>query len=230
MQHRYGSRLVLDIDQITISRGETLAIIGPSGSGKSTLLRLLQFLERPGAGKIMFAGQVVEGEVPLDMRRRITTVFQRPMLLDRSVRENVIYGLRLRGQGNGREQADRFLGRLGLTELAEAPARSLSGGEAQRVAFARALAFEPEVLLLDEPTANLDPYHVGLIEGIIREQHQRGVTIVLVTHQVFQARRLADRTALILDGRLIEVAATAQLLDSPRDHRVRAFVNGEMVY
>jgi tungstate transport system ATP-binding protein len=146
------------------------------------------------------------------------------------VRDNVAFGLRLRGRRDGRESIDRLIDRLGLTELASAPARSLSGGEAQRTALARALAVNPDVLLLDEPTANLDPYNVGLIESIIREQSERGVTIVLVTHHVFQARRLADRTALLLSGRLIEAAPTLELLDSPHDPRTHAFLSGEMVY
>ncbi|HLF29072.1 MAG TPA: ATP-binding cassette domain-containing protein [Anaerolineae bacterium] len=230
LQQRYGARLVLDLDRLDVQRGETLAMIGPSGSGKSTLLRLLQFSERPSAGQLIFDGQLIESEPPLALRRRVTTVFQRPMLLDRSVRANVAYGLRLRGRRNGREQVDRQLEQLGLSELAAQPARALSGGEVQRVALARALAVEPDVLLLDEPTANLDPYNVGLIENIIRAQHERGVTIVLVTHHIFQARRLAARTALLLNGRLIESAPTSELLDTPRDPRTRAFLSGEMIY
>jgi len=230
IQHRYGARLVLDIDHLEVQCGEMLAILGPSGSGKSTLLRLMQFLERPSAGRIAFDGQPIDGEPPLDVRRRVTTVFQRPLLLDRSVRDNVAYGLRLRGWRDGRTAVDRLMARLGLSDLADSPARSLSGGEGQRVALARALAIDPEVLLLDEPTANLDPYHVSLIEDIIRAQRARGITIVLVTHQTFQARRLADQTGLLLNGRLIEIAPTTELFESPRDFRTRSFLNGEMVY
>ncbi len=230
IQHRYGARLVLDIDRLDIRRGEALAIVGPSGSGKSTLLRLLQFIERPSAGRIVFDGQPIDGSPALDLRRRVTMVFQRPLLLDRSVRDNIAYGLHLRGHRDGLTIVDRMIDQLGLTDLAQAPAHSLSGGEMQRVALARALAVDPEALLLDEPTANLDPYNVNLIENMISEQHKRGVTIVLVTHQVFQARRLSDRAALLLNGRLIEEAPTGELLDSPRDPRTRAFLNGEMIY
>jgi tungstate transport system ATP-binding protein len=138
--------------------------------------------------------------------------------------------LRLRRQRDGQTIVDRLIDQLGLADLTRAQAHSLSGGEMQRVALARALAIEPSVLLLDEPTANLDPYNVRLIESLIRDQRERGVTIVLVTHQVFQAHRLADRTALLLSGQLVEEAPTATLLDSPRDPRTRAFLNGEMVY
>ena len=229
IQHRYGERTVLDLDRLEVRRGETLAIIGPSGSGKSTLLRLMQFIEKPTSGRVVFDGQLIDTAL-LELRRRVTTVFQRPVLLDRSVRDNVAFGLKLRGRRDGRAVVDRLLERIGLAGLANTPARLLSGGEAQRTALARALAVEPEALLLDEPTANLDPYNVGLIEDIIREQRQRGATIVLVTHHVFQARRLADRIALLLAGRLLEVAPTLELLDSPRDPRTRSFLNGEMVW
>ena len=230
IQHRYGSRLVVDVERLEVRRGETLAIVGPSGSGKSTLLRLMQFLERPSSGRIVFDGRAIEVPAPLDTRRRVTTVFQRPLMFDRSVRDNIAYGLRLRGRSNARAVVDRLIKELGLGELARGPARLLSGGEAQRVALARALAVEPDALLLDEPTANLDPYNVGLIENMIREQQRRGVTIVVVTHHVFQARRLADRTGLLLGGRLIELASTAHFLDSPRDPRTRAFLSGEMIF
>jgi tungstate transport system ATP-binding protein len=120
---------------------------------------------------------------------------------------------------------------LGLGDLAGARARSLSGGEAQRVALARALIIEPRVLLLDEPTANLDPYNVNLIEDVIRRvNRERGTSMVLVTHNVFQARRLAHRVCLLLNGHLVEVADTAAFFESPSDPRTAAFVRGDMVY
>jgi tungstate transport system ATP-binding protein len=230
IQQRYGDRLVLDLERLEVEQGETLAIIGPSGSGKSTLLRLLQFLEKPSSGTLTFEEGPVEGVPSLAVRRRVTTVFQRPFMLDRPVRENLAYGLKVRGIKSRRDQIDRLLDTLALRPLAEAPARTLSGGEVQRVAFGRALAVEPDVLLLDEPTANLDPHNVRIIEQMIRDQKARGVTMVLATHQVFQARRLAHRTALLLDGRIVEIGPTAQVLDSPRDPRTRAFVSGDMVY
>jgi tungstate transport system ATP-binding protein len=160
----------------------------------------------------------------------MTTVFQRPVLQRANVWDNVSYGLRLRGiHSDG--QVDAILARVGLRQFAHRPARLLSGGEMQRVALARALVFRPRVLLLDEPTANLDPYNVGLIEDIIRgENIERGTTIVLVTHNVFQARRLAHRTGLLLSGRLVEIAETQQFFVHPGDERTAAFVRGEMVY
>ncbi len=230
VQHRYGARTVLSLDALEIQQGEVLAIVGPSGAGKSTLLRLLNFLEPPTDGVITFDGQTVTAQPPLDLVRRVTTVFQRPTLLDRSVHDNVAFGLRLRGRAvDGR--VDAALAHVGLSGLDRAQARKLSGGEMQRAALARALVIEPEVLLLDEPTANLDPYNVGLIEGILAAQNrERGTTLVLVTHNVFQARRLAHRVALLWDGRLIEVNRTVDFFDTPSDPRSAAFAKGEVAY
>jgi len=230
VEHRYGARVVLDIEHLEVMRGETLAIIGPSGCGKTTLLRLLQFLERPSAGRLVFDGQQINAQPSLPQRRRVTTVFQRPIVLNRSVRDNLAYGLAARGVRAHDEGIGRLLDALALRPFAHAPARTLSGGEIQRVAFGRALAFGPEVLLLDEPTANLDPRNVALIEQLIRDQKARKTTIVLATHHVFQARRLADRTAFLLDGRLVEMAPTPRLFDAPSDPRTRAFLTGDMVY
>jgi tungstate transport system ATP-binding protein len=225
----YSQRTVLDIDA-SVPDGDFLALVGPSGAGKSTLLRLLNFLEPPAAGAISYCGQTVGGAVPLGIRREVTTVFQRPVLLHATVWDNVAYGLRLRGQRvDG--SVDAMLKEVGLSSLARYAAHTLSGGEMQRVALARALVVRPRVLLLDEPTANLDPYNVGLIEDIIRRSNvERGTTIVLVTHNVFQAHRLARRTGLLLGGKLIEVASTDTFFTAPADPRTSAFVRGDMVY
>jgi tungstate transport system ATP-binding protein len=229
---RYNERLVLDIDRLQIRAGEVLALVGPSGAGKSTLLRLLNFLESPTGGRITFRGHRVDtSSVPLDLQRRVTTVFQRPVLLSGSVLDNVAYGLKLRRSPHARQVATVALERIGLDQLAHKPARTLSGGEMQRVALARAMVIEPEVLLLDEPTANLDPYNVRLIEQTVAELHrQHGTTLVLVTHNVFQARRLAQRVALMLEGRVVELADVETFFEAPRDTRTVAFVRGDMVY
>lgn len=230
----YDGRTVLDIDQLDILAGEILAVVGPSGAGKSTLLRHLNFLERPASGSLAFDAFHLNGEgVPLDLRRKITTVFQSPVLLNRSVADNVLYGLKLRGKNGGqtRRVVNDTLDLVGLNDLTDARARNLSGGEAQRVALARALVIRPSVLLLDEPTANLDPYNVKLIENIITQvNRERGTTIVIVTHNTFQAKRLAHRTALLLEGRLVEIAETGAFFANPADPRTAAFINGEMVY
>jgi len=237
----YNGRCVLEVDQLDIRPGEILALVGPSGAGKSTLLRLLNFLETPASGRIRFLDTEFgpHSAMPLHLRRRVTTVFQRPILLNRSVWANITYGLRLRGRYSPRERGGRnsaqqikaALEQVGLAALSRQPAQTLSGGEAQRVALARALVLRPEVLLLDEPTANLDPYNVGLIEeNVIKLNQETNATLVLVTHNVFQARRLAHRVALLLEGRIIETTDVTTFFESPRDPRTAAFVRGEMVY
>jgi tungstate transport system ATP-binding protein len=230
LRQTYAGRTVLDIDSLSIQEGEILALVGPSGAGKSTLLRLLNFLEQPTAGTIVYNGQAAGRDLPLEVRRQVTTVFQRPVLQRASVRDNVAYGLRLRGLAAD-DRVDEMLARVGLNQLARHAAQTLSGGEMQRVALARALVVRPRVLLLDEPTANLDPYNVGLIEDIIRAANRdHTTTVVLVTHNVFQARRLAQRTGLLLNGRIIELTDTVTFFSSPQDPRTAAFVRGDMVY
>ncbi len=254
----YGEREILSISHLEIMPGEVLGIIGPSGAGKSTLLRLLNFLEMPTRGTIHFAGYSTDGQgraplsvrrrvttllpfnrtrdtpdgaVGLALRRRVTTVFQQPVLLSTTVHNNVAYGLKIRGKKNIDTKVMEALERVGLVEFASAWARTLSGGEAQRVALARALVIEPQVLLLDEPTANLDPYNVGLIEDIVSAlNREKGTTIVLVTHNVFQARRLAHRAALLLESRIVEVDEAERFFTAPTDPRTAAFVRGDMVY
>ncbi len=229
----YNTRTVLEVENLYINQGEILAIVGPSGAGKSTLLRLLNFLEPPTEGKITFHDQVFSAgtEMPLDLRRKVTMVFQRPMLLSRSIHANVNYGLELRGIRNTQQRVQAALEEVGLAHLAHQKARTLSGGEAQRVALARAIVLQPEVLLLDEPTANLDPYNVGLIEKIVLHLNQtHQTTLVLVTHNVFQAKRLAQRVIFLLDGKVIEVSPTDAFFNQPQDPRTAAFVRGDMVY
>jgi len=229
----YEGRCVLEIPELDIVGGEAFALVGPSGAGKSTLLRLLNFLEPPSNGYIEFQDNQfrMDTEMPLDLKRRVTTVFQHPVLLNQTVLANVTYGLRLRGRRDSFESIISVLEQVGLKNLAHQRARTLSGGEAQRVALARAMVLQPDVLLLDEPTANLDPYNVGLIEDIVRKLNQEsGTTLVLVTHNIFQARRLAHRVAFLLEGKLIEISDTEEFFNSPVDPRTDAFVRGEMIY
>jgi tungstate transport system ATP-binding protein len=228
----HGSSEVLRLGRLEIHAGEVVCLVGPTGAGKSTLLRLLGNVETPTAGSLTFRDHSFgRDELPIAVRRRITLVFQRPLLLAGTVRANVEYGLKLRGVSQRHARADDMLERLGLNGLAARTARTLSGGETQLVALARALAVEPEVLLLDEPTANLDPARVGLVETVIKDVHrQNGTTIVMATHNLFQAQRVAGRVLLLLDGRLIEDAPTEKFFHAPNDPRTAAFVRGEMVY
>ncbi len=230
VRHRYGSRWVVDIPALEVRPGEILGIVGPSGAGKSTLLRLLNFLEMPTEGVLRYRGTEVGGEVPLSLRRQVVTLFQRPILLRRSVAANVRISQRIRNSSHSDREVERWLARLGLSELGQAPARTLSAGEAQRVALARSLVVEPSVLLLDEPTGNLDPYNVGLIEDIVRlENAERGTTVVVVTHDVFQAKRLAHRTGLMISGKITELAETADFFSNPQRPETVAFLRGDLV-
>lgn len=226
----YGGRTVLEIGELDIREGEILAIIGPNGAGKSTLLRLLNFLEPPNSGEIRYFGRSIRQPVSLELRRQVTMVFQRPILVSGSVRDNLAYPLRIRGAYT-RERVEALLDRFDLGSLASQSSRELSGGEYQRVALARALAASPSVLLLDEPTANLDPHNVGLIEAIVQSVRAAGrTTQVLITHNTFQAKRLADRVVMLLDGDVIEVGSAGQLFEQPQDPRTAAFVRGDMIY
>jgi tungstate transport system ATP-binding protein len=228
----YGNRTVLQIDKLAIAPGETFALVGPSGAGKSTLLRLLALLEPPSSGELHLNidGQPANhATATIAQRRHIGFVFQQPTLLTRSVRKNIAYGLQLRGERNWRPLVDDLIDSLQLMQVADAPAQTLSGGEKQRVAIARALVLKPQILILDEPTANLDPFNIRIIESLIRERCQ-DTTIIMVTHNIFQAKRLADRVGLILDGELIETGLTPAFFDAPQDPRTTAFLNGDMIY
>lgn len=233
LTQRYGARTVLQVAALQIQRGETLALVGPSGAGKSTLLRLLALLEHPTQGALTL--QLGDGQhcdsrsATLAQRRRLAMVFQQPALTSRSVWRNVAYGLSVRGIPDAKPRALALLESVGLAHVAHLPARTLSGGERQRVALARALIVQPEVLFLDEPTANLDPANIHRIESILEEANPRP-TVIIVTHNIFQARRVADRAALLLDGQLVEVADVATFFEQPQDPRTAAFIRGEMVY
>ncbi len=231
---QFGPREVLRVERLSLAAGRIHGVMGPSGAGKSTLLRLLNLLERPTAGRILYRGRDVHAYRPrLELQRRMAMVFQKPVLFDGTVYENVAYGLRVRGV-RGLEAAgkvDDALRRVGLEPLRRARALTLSGGEAQRVAMARALVLEPDVLLLDEPTSNLDPNNVALLEGLIRgASGGNGTAVVLVTHNVFQAQRLADQVVFLYEGQVVEEGLAAQVFEAPGDERTRAFIRGEMVY
>jgi tungstate transport system ATP-binding protein len=229
----YDPRFSLEVDHLVINKSDRLVLVGPSGSGKSTLLRLLNFLEPPSSGSIIFENELYDKDKipPLEVRRQVTTVFQNSLLLSMSVLDNVCWGLRLREVEKPEEKAMNALAMVGMANFARNHVHSLSGGEAQRVALARAIVLSTDVLLLDEPTANLDPYNVSLIESIVKKlNEEKGTTIVMVTHNVFQARRLGSHAALILDGKIIEYGSVDEFFTSPEDTRTSAFTRGEMVY
>lgn len=235
LQKNYGEKQVLDIDYLTLEAGKIFGIIGPSGVGKSTLLRILSFLEKPEQGEIYYQGNLVGANEKerLDYRRSLTMVFQQPVVFNSSVEQNVAYGLQIRGEKG--EKARRKIGQaLELVEMAgyeKRQALTLSGGEAQRVCLARAVVLEPQVLLLDEPTASLDPYNVGVIEKLVKYlNEEKGTTIIWVTHNMFQAKRLAHETLFLWEGQVIEKRGTQDFFAQPEDPRTQAFIEGKMIY
>jgi len=224
---RAGGRTLLDGIDLVLEHGPRTVVMGPNGAGKSLLLRLLHGLLEPTAGRIRWAGRPPDRLV----RRRQAMVFQRPVLLRRSVMANLRYVLRVHGvRGEAAEAASRgWLERAGLDRLARRPARLLSGGEQQLLAMARALCVGPEVLLLDEPTASLDPAATAAIEGLIRRAHEGGTKIVLVTHDRDQALRLADEIVFLHRGRIEERGSAERFATAPRSPAARAFVEGRLV-
>ncbi|MCG6872999.1 MAG: ATP-binding cassette domain-containing protein [Gammaproteobacteria bacterium] len=218
-----GQRLVDDVS-FTLQPGSRTVVMGPNGAGKSLLLRLLHGLLEPSAGQIRWGGVPVNP----DVRRRQALVFQRPVLLRRSVAANIDFVLRLRGT-EGRQQRDEILERVGLLERMRQPARLLSGGEQQRLALARALATRPEVLLLDEPTASLDPASVQTIETIVTAAHAEGIHIIFVTHDIGQARRLGDEVVFLHGGRLCEQAPARDFFNRPASQAAQAYLDGRIV-
>jgi tungstate transport system ATP-binding protein len=227
-----GGRTVLDVPALDVADGEVLALIGPNGAGKSTLLRLLGLLEAPSAGEIRFRGAAVTPRAGLAVRRRMASVFQDALLADTTVRKNVALGLHFRG-ANDRASAGpvaTWLARFGIAHLADRRARTLSGGEAQRTALARALVVEPEVLLLDEPFAALDPpTREQLIDDLGRILREERTTAVLVTHDRGEAMALGDRVGVLMDGRLLQVDQAAVVFRAPATEAIARFVGVETI-
>jgi tungstate transport system ATP-binding protein len=221
-----GRRLIAAID-LELRQGVRTVVMGPNGSGKSVLLRLLHGLLAPSAGTVLWQGRPADDAI----RRRQAMVFQRPVLLRRSAQGNLQHALRSRGVTGAeqRRRAAQALEQAKLTALARTPARLLSGGEQQRLALARALSLAPEVLFLDEPTANLDPTSTLAIERLVQDAHERGTKIVLVTHDAGQARRLGDEIVFLWDGRIEDHGPAARFFEAPRSSRARAFLEGAIV-
>lgn len=221
----------LRIPELAVPSGQVFALLGPTGSGKSTLLRMLAGFEPPSAGELSWRdGPLYDGSGALTARQTVTLVFQRPLAIRGSVRTNVEFGPRLRGIGDAAARAEEMLKRLNLLPLAGQSAASLSGGQLQLVALARALVLRPRVLLLDEPTSHLDPAHVALVEReVLNQQREQGMTVVWATHNLFQAKRVATQVALLLDGQLIENQPKEAFFNAPSDPRTRDFVAGRMV-
>jgi len=210
----FGDKTVLENVNLQILEGEILALLGPNGSGKTTILKILAFIENPTSGEVEFQGASVNFKKAEKTRLQTTLVFQRTVLFSTSVYNNVAYGLKMRKTPKNviDEEVRNSLRIVRLEGFEKRPARKLSGGEQQRVAIARALVLKTNLLLLDEPTANLDPKNAGILEEVIATvNREMKTTIVIATHNMFQAKTLPTRIALINDGRITEIGAPADV-------------------
>jgi tungstate transport system ATP-binding protein len=218
-----NGRAIIDGVSAEITEGPRTVILGPNGAGKSILMRLCHGLLAPTSGRIAWSGAA-------SGRGRQAMVFQRPVMLRRSALGNIAYGLKLAGV-SPREcvlRAHDVLEAVGLANVAARPARVLSGGEQQRVALARAWALGPEVLFLDEPTANLDPGATRDVETLIGQIRAGGTKIVMTTHNLGQAKRLGDEILFLSHGRLVERTPVAQFFIKPASAEADAFIRGEL--
>jgi tungstate transport system ATP-binding protein len=224
LSYRTEHDFLLDDISITIENPGITVVMGPNGAGKSLFLRLVHGLLEPSAGAVHWQGRNLD----LALRQRQALVFQKPVLLRRSVAANIDFVLKPRG-GDYRQRRDEILQEAGLIRQRHQPARLLSGGEQQRLALARALATDPGVLLLDEPCASIDSAATLKIEQLLQQTRERGVKIILITHDIGQARRLADDVIFMHNGRLLEYAAAATFFNAPASASARAFLQGRIV-
>ncbi|NNE86131.1 MAG: ATP-binding cassette domain-containing protein [Alphaproteobacteria bacterium] len=233
-----GKRLLHDIS-FRLSIGSRTVLLGPNGAGKSLTLRLCHGLLTPTMGAIRWGSQISDGKMSGEpagalarAQRHQAMVFQRPVLLRRSARGNVEHALKLRrvARAQRRARADLALAQTGLAALGDQPARTLSGGEQQRLALARAWATSPQVLFLDEPTANLDPAATRAVETLIDGFHAAGTKIVMTTHDLGQAQRIADEILFLHNGRLLEQTPADQFFTAPQTRAAQAFIKGELLW
>lgn len=221
----FNKKMVLNHLSLEVKQQGITAIMGPNGAGKSLCLRIMAGLVKPSSGQVLYNGQ---SQNPAG---QIGFVFQTPVLLRRSVIDNVVHALKVAGlPASLRIQKAQALLKKGLLEVhAHTPARKLSGGEQQRLALVRALAANPSVLFLDEPSASLDPHATALIEQLVREVSEQGVKIILVTHDQGQAQRLSDEVIFLHKGRHIESNITTEFLKAPESRLAKAYLNGELL-
>ncbi len=230
----YGGQYVLKNVNLSVDRGEVFALIGPTGSGKTTLVRVLDLLEPPSSGQVFFDGVDVTNARShvLEARRRMSLVQQKPIVFSMNVYDNVACGLKWRREKGGavRRKVDGALELVGMADYRKRDAKTLSGGETQRVAIARALVTDPEVLLLDEPTANLDPVSASRVEDVLeRIIGERRTTVVMATHDMAQGQRLADRIGVLMNGEMLQVGSPDEVFHLPQSREVAEFVGVENI-
>lgn len=222
-----GGRLLVNVPRIDFADHKLTVIVGPNGAGKTLLIKLLAGVLSADQGSVTWN----DLSPSRTGYRRLSMVLQTPVLLRRSALANITFALQSAGidRAEARPRALAVLEQAGLIHLAENSARLMSGGEKQRLVLARALAIDPEVLLLDEPVANVDPSSTLTIETMIADARDRGVTVVLVTHDLAQARRLADEILFMHRGEIVERGAASDFFTSPQTALARAFLNGEII-
>ena len=230
-EYNHGAVKALNDCNLTIGRGEVVAIIGPSGSGKSTLLRSLNLLEQPTSGSILFDGvNLADKSVDINLhRQKMGMVFQHFNLFPhKTVLQNITMApvtLKKKTAEQAKAQALELLERIGLSDKANEYPNMLSGGQKQRIAIVRALAMDPEVMLFDEPTSALDPEMVGEVLDLMRDLAKAGMTMVVVTHEMGFAREVADRVVFMADGRILEEGTPNAMFDCPKDPRLQDFLS-----
>jgi tungstate transport system ATP-binding protein len=229
IEKRFRSAKALDSVSFNAEGGQIVVLIGANGAGKTTLLRIIAGLEKPDKGIIQFNGKVLtDGE----LRQATTLVFQRTAMFSGTVYENLAYGLRIRQQPEAevKQKITDALSIVGLKNFEKRRAKKTSGGEQQRISLARSMLLDPKILLLDEPTANLDPNSSRIIEGTIRSRRNSDRIIILATHNLGQAKRLADITIHMHEGKVIQTAKTKDLFENPEQEITRKFVHGELEF
>jgi tungstate transport system ATP-binding protein len=229
VEKSYGSIKALEDINLEVVGGKTITLIGTNGAGKTTLLRVIAGLEERDKGNIFLDGKDISGK---RLRQIATLVFQKTVMFNRSVRGNLAFGLKIRGKKDSeiKENMDRELLAVGLRNFEKRKAKKTSGGEQQRIALARAFLLNPRILLLDEPTANLDPNNTAMIERAIASRKKGDEMIIIATHNLAQAKRLADEIIHIYNGRIVERSSPDEFFNSPRSEITRKFINGELEY
>lgn len=229
IEKHYHSLKALNDVTFEAEGGRIIAMVGVNGAGKSTLLRISAGLEKPDKGRILFSDELISDR---ELRQISTLVFQRTAMFSMSVYDNLAFGLKIRGLSASeiKPRIAEVLNDVGLRGFEKRRAKKTSGGEQQRAALARAFLLDPKILLLDEPTANLDPHSATIIESAITKRKEKASIIVLATHNLSQARRLGDEIVHIHGGKIIERAATEEFFNNPKDEITRKFLNGELEF
>lgn len=225
----YRALKALDSVSLEAKSGKIIVLIGVNGAGKTTLMRIIAGLEEPSMGSISFNGQSMNAK---GLRKLATMVFQRTAMFNRSVYDNVAFGLKVRGEEDQEiaEKVPQALHLVGLANFEKRKARKTSGGEQQRISLARAFLLNPRILLLDEPTANLDPNSAMIIERAITSRKREDEIIIIATHNLAQARRLGDEIIHIYNGRIVERSGPDEFFNNPHSEITEKFINGELEY